>query len=438
VPDVQENKIMARRRKTVAFVVLLLALVTGGGLFALGWFGVPEFALDREPVAAQKEAPKPAPAKPEGSDLAKALPDLPDLGLGEQGSKGAATNADPNKPSFDIARISRDGTSVFAGRAKPNSIVSLMENGKAVATAKSDENGEWSMSTEHRFASADPKLGLETREATEQDKVAAATPEIQRDEPKRPQYAPEKDGAAASEDPRSPKAATAGMMKNLEGLVAEARKEAEHRQTEEPAKAEETAKAEEPAKAEETKTAEDKPAPSATPGAEASAPRDEVKVSEHTPTPPPAAAPQTPPTPGDTPAPAARAPEAAPPQLAAVKPPEAVKIPVPIMFVYREATFTDDGKRAAALLLEYLKLKKFPEISLSGHADERGTEELNYELSKERLEAVEQYLRDGGYTGELHLVPKGKLEPFTGVDRSKFDKEALYQLDRRVELHVTR
>ncbi len=40
--------------------------------------------------------------------------------------------------------------------------------------------------------------------------------------------------------------------------------------------------------------------------------------------------------------------------------------------------------------------------------------------------------------GELDLVPKGKSEPFSGVDRSKFSGEALYQLDRRVELRVYR
>ncbi len=60
------------------------------------------------------------------------------------------------------------------------------------------------------------------------------------------------------------------------------------------------------------------------------------------------------------------------------------------------------------------------------------------DLSRERLDAVARYLREGGFSGKLDLVPKGKSEPFSGIDRSKFSGEALYQLDRRVELRVYR
>ena len=41
-------------------------------------------------------------------------------------------------------------------------------------------------------------------------------------------------------------------------------------------------------------------------------------------------------------------------------------VPVPITFVFNEPTLTDDGKRAATLLLEYLRLKHFAKISLTG------------------------------------------------------------------------
>ena len=39
-------------------------------------------------------------------------------------------------------------------------------------------------------------------------------------------------------------------------------------------------------------------------------------------------------------------------------------------FVYNEATLTLEGRKAARLLLEYLTLKKFGSVTLSGHADE--------------------------------------------------------------------
>ena len=73
-------------------------------------------------------------------------------------------------------------------------------------------------------------------------------------------------------------------------------------------------------------------------------------------------------------------------------------------------------------------------ITLTGHADERGTADLNMDLSDQRLKAVWRFLRRAGYAGRVQLLPKGKSEPFAGVDRSKFTAEALWQLDRRVEL----
>jgi outer membrane protein OmpA-like peptidoglycan-associated protein len=117
---------------------------------------------------------------------------------------------------------------------------------------------------------------------------------------------------------------------------------------------------------------------------------------------------------------------------------QSTTVPVPITFVFNEATLTGDGRRAAGLLLEYLQLKRFPKITLTGHADERGSDELNLALSRERLDTVANFLREGGYAGQLELIPKGKSEPYTGVVRGDFSQEDLWQLDRRVELVVSR
>jgi len=105
-------------------------------------------------------------------------------------------------------------------------------------------------------------------------------------------------------------------------------------------------------------------------------------------------------------------------------------------FVYNEATLTPEGRKAARLLFEYLTLKKFGSVTLSGHADERGLPDYNMELSRQRLISIEHLLRDGGYQGKLDLLPKGATEPFKGVDRSRYPREELLQLDRRVELRV--
>ncbi len=115
-----------------------------------------------------------------------------------------------------------------------------------------------------------------------------------------------------------------------------------------------------------------------------------------------------------------------------------MSIPIPMQFVYRETTLTDDGTKAASLLLEYLMLKKFDAITLSGHTDERGSAEYNMDLSRRRLEAAVDLLRKGGYKGTVELLPKGKTEPYMKVDRSLYNRVDLMQLDRRVELMVAR
>jgi outer membrane protein OmpA-like peptidoglycan-associated protein len=109
-------------------------------------------------------------------------------------------------------------------------------------------------------------------------------------------------------------------------------------------------------------------------------------------------------------------------------------LPVPIQFVFREANFTDDGRKAAQLLLQYLLALEPSSVKMTGHADERGTHEFNMELSARRLEAVAAFLRNGGYKGKMQLTPKGDMEPFAGVDRANTPPGVLFDLDRRVEL----
>jgi outer membrane protein OmpA-like peptidoglycan-associated protein len=109
-------------------------------------------------------------------------------------------------------------------------------------------------------------------------------------------------------------------------------------------------------------------------------------------------------------------------------------LPVPVQFIYRKDVFTEYGRQAASLLLKYFLVKKFSAVSLSGHADERGTAAANQKLSRERLQRIEKFLRNGGFAGKLTLIPKGATEIYKGVDRSKFPQEELWQLDRRVEV----
>jgi outer membrane protein OmpA-like peptidoglycan-associated protein len=112
--------------------------------------------------------------------------------------------------------------------------------------------------------------------------------------------------------------------------------------------------------------------------------------------------------------------------------------PAPITFAYNETNFTPVGRQRAAALSEFLNNQKLASVTLSGHADERGSDEFNIELSRQRLETVAHYLRESGYTGELKLIPKGKREPYPSADRDRLPREDAFQLDRRVELHLSR
>jgi outer membrane protein OmpA-like peptidoglycan-associated protein len=109
-------------------------------------------------------------------------------------------------------------------------------------------------------------------------------------------------------------------------------------------------------------------------------------------------------------------------------------VPKPITFVYDQVTFTPDGRRAAQMLAEYLRTHQHQTITLTGHADERGSDSYNMELSRQRLDAAARYLRESGVTNKFELVPKGRSEPFAGVDRRSLAREDALQLDRRVEM----
>jgi outer membrane protein OmpA-like peptidoglycan-associated protein len=344
-------------RLAVTIILLLLML-----------FGAAAWLLDMqpqplEPAEKQAKAQREAKAEPDaGKDTVHAVQEA--LNPPPESADGA--------PAFDIARIDPNGTSVFAGRAEPNSAVVITADGKEIGTAQADQNGEWTFTTDEKIANPDAKLALFKAPAGAASRVAEAA-----------QKATDVKPATAPTPPtKTAEAVTSNMIKNLEGMVAEAR------------------------------TQENKQIAAATP--------------------PPPAGPVAEPGIVRSVTPPQQAAIAAQPRI------ETSAVPVPVTFIFNEANLTGEGRRAAALLLEYLQIKRFPKITLTGHADERGTDALNLALSAQRLQTVSRFLREGGYNGRLELIPKGKSEPYTGVVRGDFSQEDLYQLDRRVEMVVSR
>ena len=114
-----------------------------------------------------------------------------------------------------------------------------------------------------------------------------------------------------------------------------------------------------------------------------------------------------------------------------------VASPVPINFVYREATFTAEGELAAATLLEFVQKKKLKKVVLSGHTDERGSYGYNMGLSELRLQAVADYLKENGFEGEVALKAKGETEPMNIRNPENYSQEEIWQFNRRVELKGT-
>ena len=281
-----------------------------------------------------------------------------------------ANSADPKDKigqgaALNIARVSPNGPSVFAGTAAPFAQVTVLDNTTAVASTTANANGDWSLVTEYKFADTDPKISV--RAADPSAKSTLAAPAML------DSTSPPSTAAIADQAPPAVR-----LLKEFEGVVATAREEAKQRDA---ASSVKEGTADEPASTE--------PSAQAAMGSPSNSSR-----------------------------------------------PSLTSTPVPMTFVYNEATLTPEGRKAARLLLEYLTLKKFGSVTLSGHADERGLPDYNMELSRQRLISIEHLLRDGGYQGKLDLLPKGATEPFKGVDRSRYPREELLQLDRRVELRV--
>jgi outer membrane protein OmpA-like peptidoglycan-associated protein len=112
--------------------------------------------------------------------------------------------------------------------------------------------------------------------------------------------------------------------------------------------------------------------------------------------------------------------------------------PAPITFLYNDTSLTKEGRLAVARLAEYVISQQSKAVSLTGHADERGSDRYNIELSRQRLGVVADYLRIRGFAGTLELIPRGSVEPYAGVDRTRLSEEEAFQLDRRVQLRFAR
>lgn len=346
----------------------------------------------------------------------------------------------PVKFGIDIARISDNGSSVLAGYAAPGKPITITVDGKPIGVVTPDEFGDWVLITPHKFATSDPQISFQAGDQPAKMVAAlAAKPST---------------SAKVAQQPTASQV-TQQMLQRLKELTKEA--------SAQPAKAKTASSAagNAPSKPSgNSASAKGGEGAQQAKGAKSALPQQRLALSTK---PARLGGPSSKtalPKASETARPSNRKVAAAPiPVLpTALKPglPTALRItktssaanvekvalpgsiPVPVQFLYRRAVFTDQGRQAATLLLKYFKAKKFNSVSLSGHADERGTPAANKKLSRQRLASIRKFLRAGGFKGRLKLVAKGETEKFAGIDRSKFAPDELYQLDRRVEVMSAR
>ena len=130
-PDLPSSRATALRPALlVAAGVVILAVAAG---IVLHERAVPTSAPETAPAPAQIAA-KPAPPAP-------AAPAV-------------------TKPSFDVVRINPQGDAVMAGRAAPDSKVTIYDGGKPIGEAQADQNGDWVFTPSGRLPPGSRELTL--------------------------------------------------------------------------------------------------------------------------------------------------------------------------------------------------------------------------------------------------------------------------------------
>ena len=414
---------MYRVRNSALLVVLL------GLLVATNWALYVRFLPNGKDAAIDTTSRKTTPDSTKTSVRAKLRQDLGHTNTADPETDGSKPKRPPPLPStspIDVALIDPNGTSVIAGSAKPKSKVVVSADGVDIATVDSDANGEWVLTTKHKFKTSTPELKVSTFEPEEllassssQDPEQTPSPEFKLGAASPP--------LAAKPAQPAPVNVAERLTHEFEKLVETARKEKAKQVELQPSPRVDAAQHE---IANQGIVQQDHSAPAGV---------TDAKPASATPLPHAAnvskvPAPDRAPTSQKITAAAEKAAVSSSRKQHATATRRAVIIPIPIGFVYREATLTEQGQKAISLLAQYLTIKEFKSVILTGHADERGSEQLNLDLSQARLDAVAREIEKRGYAGNLELIAKGESEPYSNVDRSQLSKQELYALDRRVEL----
>jgi hypothetical protein len=112
-------------------------------------------------------------------------------GVSGTGPEKSAPGAAATGPTFDIVRVNPQGDTVIAGRAEPDSKVTVLDAGKVIGEIKADRRGEWVLVPEKPLPPGSRELSLqaETKSGETQESesvVVLVVPEKDRDIAGRP------------------------------------------------------------------------------------------------------------------------------------------------------------------------------------------------------------------------------------------------------------
>ena len=110
---------------------------------------------------------------------------------------------------------------------------------------------------------------------------------------------------------------------------------------------------------------------------------------------------------------------------------------VPITFKTGLAEFDALGRRYADDMAQAMKAQALEQnparIVLSAHTDKRGGDAYNLELSRQRGEALRDFLQGRGVKQPIEVIAKGKREPLDLADPEHYGQEEVWRMNRRVE-----
>jgi outer membrane protein OmpA-like peptidoglycan-associated protein len=110
------------------------------------------------------------------------------------------------------------------------------------------------------------------------------------------------------------------------------------------------------------------------------------------------------------------------------------KAALPVHFDTGKASLTGDGLISAEALASFIR-NQTGKITLTGFADPRGDEKHNLELSRQRAQAIADYLKKQGVAVPIEVVGKGEENP-PQTALENLTQEEQYARWRRVELQV--